>query len=210
MTLQEILKSQNLTDEQVETVIGEMKQNKIFTSSEENIDIRFGKLKQEHEALTQKDAESQKLIADLQKASKDNEGIQTKIAEYEATIKNQQEELERTKTESALKVALLGAKAVDIDYLSYQIQKNQTEIKLDDDGNIKGFDNILAGLKTQFPTQFEVSGQNKVVDEHKLGDDAKHKSGDAQVTKEQFDKMGYKARVQLKESDPELYTTLSK
>lgn len=210
MTLKEILKSQNLTDEQIEKIVGEMKQNKIFTASEENLDIRFGKLKQEHEALTSKDEESQKLIAELQKASKDNEGIRTKIAEYERTIKNQQDELLKTKTESALKVALLGAKAVDVEYLAYQIQKNKTELKLDEDGNIKGIDNILSGLKTQFPTQFEISGQNKQVDEYKLGDDGKHKDASAQITKEQFDKMGYKSKVELRQSNPELYDSLVK
>lgn len=41
MTLQEILKSQGLTDEQVTKVVGEMKQNKIFTADEENLDIRY-------------------------------------------------------------------------------------------------------------------------------------------------------------------------
>lgn len=33
MTLQEILRAQGLTDEQIEKVVGEMKQNKIFTAS---------------------------------------------------------------------------------------------------------------------------------------------------------------------------------
>ena len=42
MTLQEILKAKGLTDEQVKEVVGEMKQNKIFTSSEENLDVRYG------------------------------------------------------------------------------------------------------------------------------------------------------------------------
>ena len=45
MTLQEILKAKGLDDQAVESVIGEMKQNKIFTSAEENLDIRYGKLK---------------------------------------------------------------------------------------------------------------------------------------------------------------------
>lgn len=43
MTLQEILRSKGLDDKAIESVIGEMKQNKIFTSGEENIDIRYGK-----------------------------------------------------------------------------------------------------------------------------------------------------------------------
>ena len=45
MTLQEILKAKGLDDTAVESVIGEMKQNKIFTASEENLDVRYGKLK---------------------------------------------------------------------------------------------------------------------------------------------------------------------
>lgn len=41
MTLQEILKAKGLSDEDIESVIGEMKQNKIFTAAEENLDIRY-------------------------------------------------------------------------------------------------------------------------------------------------------------------------
>ena len=40
MTLEELLKGQNLTDEQVTAIIDGMKENKIFTASEENLDIR--------------------------------------------------------------------------------------------------------------------------------------------------------------------------
>ena len=86
MTLQELLKAQNLTDEQVKGILDAMKQNKIYTASEENLDVRYGKLKTDHDAMVAKDAESQKLIAELQKATKGQEGIQTKITEYEAMI----------------------------------------------------------------------------------------------------------------------------
>ena len=124
MTLSEIMKSQGLTDEQIQTIIGEMKQSKIFTASEENLDIRFEKLKTEHEALTAKDAESQKLIANLQKATKDNEAVQGKIAEYESTIQPLQEELVQAKIQSGIKIALLGAgaKQDDLDYLIYKME----------------------------------------------------------------------------------------
>ena len=43
MTLQELLKAQNLTDEQVKGILDAMKQNKIYTASEENLDVRYGK-----------------------------------------------------------------------------------------------------------------------------------------------------------------------
>lgn len=45
MTLQELLKAQNLTDEQVKGILDAMKENKIYTASEENLDVRYGKLK---------------------------------------------------------------------------------------------------------------------------------------------------------------------
>lgn len=108
MTLEELLKAQNLTDEQVTAIIGGMKENKIFTASEENLDIRYGKLKTNHDALVAKDAESQKLIEELQKATKGQDAVQAKITEYEATITRQQEELQQAKTEAALKVGLLS------------------------------------------------------------------------------------------------------
>jgi len=206
MTLQEILKSQGLSDEQIEKITGEMKQNKIFTTGEENLDVRYGKLKTDHEALTAKDAESQKLIAELQKATKGQEGVQAKIAEYEQTIADKEAELEKVKIESALKVALLGAKAVDVDYLTFKLKEKNQEMKLDEQGNIKGIDDMLAGLKTQFPTQFESASQKKI-DEHKLPDDH---DNDGKVTKEEFSKMGYQGRLKLFNENPELYAELNK
>ncbi len=206
MTLQEILKSQNLTDEQVETIVGEMKQNKIFTASEENLDVRYGKLKTDHDALTAKQAESAKLIAELQKASKDNESVQSKIAEYEATIKAKDAELQQTKVENAIKVALLEAKATDVDYLTFKL-KEKGEIKLDDNGNIKGIDEMMSGLKTQFPAQFETTSTGKKVDERKLGDD--QNNHDDGISKESFDKMGYKDRLKVMQESPDLYAKLT-
>ena len=158
MTLQELLKAQNLTDEQVKGILDAMKQNKIYTASEENLDVRYGKLKTEHDAMVAKDAESQKLIAELQKATKGQEDVQTKITEYEATIQKQQEELVEAKTESALKIGLLsaGAKATDIDYLIYKMNHDSDwKPELGEDGQVKGLDDKVKGLKTQFPSQFE-------------------------------------------------------
>ena len=88
MTLQELLKAQNLTDEQVKGILDAMKQNKIYTASEENLDVRYGKLKTDHDAMVAKDAESQKLIAELQKATKGQEDVQTKIQSMKQLFRN--------------------------------------------------------------------------------------------------------------------------
>ena len=203
MTLQEILKSQGLTDEQIEKVTGEMKQNKIFLADEENLGIRYKKLKDDHDTLTKQHGEATTLIEELKKGSKGNEQLQSKITAYETQVAELQAELEKTKVESAIKVALLSAKAVDVDYLTFKL-KEKGEIKLDDQGNIKGIDDMLAGLKTQFPTQFESASQKKI-DEHKLpdGDDTK------KISQEDFNKMGYQDRLKIYNENPDLYNELS-
>ena len=48
MNLIEIMKAKGISDDIIKAVQEDMKANKIFTSAEENIDIRYGKLKTEH------------------------------------------------------------------------------------------------------------------------------------------------------------------
>ena len=207
MTLQEILKAKGLTDEDIKSVIGEMKQNKIFTASEENLDVRYGKLKTDHDNLTAEHKKSTDLIAELQKATKGQEAVQGKITEYEATIKKLQEEAIQAKTESALKIGLLsaGAKATDIDYLIFKMSHDEDwKPELDDQGQVKGLDDKVKGLKTQFPNQFETSASKKI-EEKKL-----EKSDDeSSVSKEEFNKMSYQERLKLYNENPDQYKELS-
>lgn len=175
MTLQEILKAKGLSDEDIESVVGEMKQNKIFTASEENLDIRYGKLKGDFDNLTKQHGESTQLIEQLKKSNAGNEGLQQKITEYEGKIQNLEQELQQTRIESALKVALLEANVTDVDYLAFKI-KEKGEVTLGEDGKIKGMDDTIAALKTQYPQHF-ASESKKKIDENKLPDvDDKHES----------------------------------
>lgn len=207
MTLQEILKAKGLTDEDIKSVIGEMKQNKIFTASEENLDVRYGKLKTDHDNLTAEHKKSTDLIAELQKATKGQEAVQGKITEYEATIQKLQEEAVQAKTESALKIGLLsaGAKATDIDYLIFKMSHDEDwKPELDDQGQVKGLDEKLKGLKTQFPNQFESSASKKIEEKKLEKPDDPNK-----VSKEDFDRMGYQERLKLYNDNPDQYKELS-
>ena len=169
MTLQEILKAKGMSDEDIESTIGEMKQNKIFTTSHENMDVRYPKLKADHENLTTQHGESTKLIEQLKSGTKDNEVLQGKITAHEATIAKLQEQLKQTQLEAAVKVALIGAKATDVEYMTFRL-KEKGDLELDDQGQIKGIDDKLAGLKTQFPAFFETAGTQKQIEVHKLPD----------------------------------------
>ena len=208
MTLQEILKAKGLTDEQIDTITGEMKQNKIFTVGEENLDIRYSKLKSDHDSLVAQHGESTKLIEQLKAGTKDSEALQGKITSYETTIANLTEQLKQTQLESAIKIALLDAKATDVDYMTFRL-KEKGDLALDDQGKIKGIDDMVAGLKTQFPAFFDSANAQREIEPHKLPDRNNNNNNNV-VTKEEFEKMGYKSRVELKESNPELYTQLMK
>lgn len=200
MTIAEILKAKGIEDSVINAIQEEMKANKIFTASEENLDIRYGKLKTDHDGKLQELTEAQNLIAELKKSTKGNEGLQQKITDYEGQVAQLQAELEQTKLESAIKVELLSSKALDVDYLTFKL-KEKGELALDENGKIKGWDDKLAALKTQFPTQFEGEG-SKRYEEHKLPDD---QDGGGSYTKEALLKKPYAERMKIYNENPEAY-----
>lgn len=163
--------------------------------------------------LSGKDAELVKannLIEELKKSTGKDEGLQQKITDYESEIETLKTENTELKTENALKFALVSAGAVDVDYLVFKA-KEKGEIKLDENGKIKGEDDLISGLKTQLPAMFEASNTqqqvngNRRVLENNLPDGDKNKT----VTKEQFLKMGYAERLKLKQENPELFNQLN-
>ena len=152
------------------------------------------------------------LIAELKKGTKGNEELQGKITGYESQVADLQAQLQEIKIKSAIKVALLSEKAVDVDYLTFKLNEKLKEkgesLELDENDNIKGWDDKLSGLKTQFPTMFEsasADGDKKIV-ENKL-----KQSDDRTVipTKEQFAKMSYEERVALKQNNEQAYKQLT-
>ena len=144
------------------------------------------------------------LITELKKGTKGNEELQGKITAYEGQVQQLQEQLQETKIKSAIKVALLSEKALDVDYLTYKLKSKLKEdgktLELDENDNIKGWKDMLSGLKTQFPTQFE-SSTSKKFEEHKL-EDGDDKNG---ITKSGILKMSYAERAKLYEENPDGY-----
>ena len=132
-----------------------------------------GKYTALEELLNKKDTDltdAQKLIEGLKESAGKGEDMAAKIAEFETTIRDQQEELKKAKTESALKIELLsaGAKADDIDYLLFKLG-NDSDFKaeLDENGKLKGIDEKMKTLKTIYPNQFEAQTSKKI-DENNL------------------------------------------
>lgn len=150
--------------------------------------------------------EANKLIEILKKGTKDNENLQDKITSYESQVAELQKELADTKLKAAIKVSLIGEKALDVDYLTFKLNEKLAEkgekLELDENGNIKGWNEKIEGLKVQFPTQFETAS-NKKIEEHKL--DKPDESNSGAVTKADILKMPYNERIEYASEHREAY-----
>lgn len=212
MTLAEILKAKGVSDEIANAILVDMKANSIFTASEENLDVRYGKLKTDHESVNKQLSEANTLIESLKKSTKGNEDLQQKITTYEGQVATLQAELAQAKLDSAINVGLLaaGVKPDDVDYVTFKL-KQKGELSLDDSGKVKGWDEKLAALKTQLPAQFEGSGTPGSGDFEPYNNGGLPKGGgEKTVTKEQFSAMSFEERVALKKTNEALYKQYAK
>lgn len=201
MTLAELLKAQGLTDEQITAIIGEMTKNKIYTTSEENIDIRYSKLKAERDDLKGKLDTADNTITDLKKNNADNAILQGTIKTHEETIATMKTDYDNKIREMNIKNAI-QSKLIDTKYPELLETKfDKKKLTVSEDGTVLGIDEQLTAIKEQYKDLFvpPVTGR----DPNNNGGNPKT------VTKEQFTKMNYKERVDLYNTDIELYNQLS-
>ena len=160
MQFNEILAAQNLTEEQINAITAAMKENKIYTSAEENIDIRYNKLKEEKQAQDNEFQKAQELIKQLQDSAKGNEEIQNKIKEYEAQIEQLKTDAAKAKLDYAIKTGLLerNVNPDSIDYLLFKINQDNKELKLDENDKLQGID--FDELKTKYVSHFKAEDSN--------------------------------------------------
>lgn len=204
--LQKLLKEFLGDDAKVTEFLNKMKENKIYTSSEENIDTRYTKLKGDFEALTTKEKEAQDLITELKKSN--GADLQTKVTEYETKIADLEKQNAEMTIDNEIKFGLLakGAKASDIDYLMFKIKQGDDELKLDKDGKVKGLEHIITDCQKVYSSNFEDKSKRKV-DVIDLQQDNEHKDT---MTKAEFLKKPYAERVQFANDNPEAFNELMK
>lgn len=198
---------------QLETKINEYNSTK--TDKEKQIklaDIGSGNYveKNEYEALNgqlngkQTELETANaLIEDLKKGNKSNDDLQSKISEYEGQVADLRTQLEETKLKSAVKVALMSENAVDVDYLTFKLNESGETIELDENGNIKDWQDKISNLKTKFPKMFESgdSGGYKILGDNRLPNGG----GETVLTRNDILKKPYAERAALYSENPDAY-----
>lgn len=131
--IKEILKKSGLEDNQVEAILNSMKEAKIYTSNLENIDVRYGKLKDKVSQLEETNKNYEVQIKDLSKNNKDNSELQAQIEQLQLSnkelIEKHTKEMYEKDFNSALDKTLSSAKCkniksvralLDMDSIKYQ------------------------------------------------------------------------------------------
>lgn len=150
MGIKELLKKLGYSDEDITKIENGMKENKIYTTSEENMDIRYSKLKEQKEDLETELNTANTTIKDLKKNNTDNEELQTKVSNYEKEITTLKETSAKREKEFTIKSKLKDAGCTDVEYMLYKLGDIE---KLDID---KDLDNKVKELEENNTSFFKV------------------------------------------------------
>lgn len=194
----EQLQALNLTDEQINAIIEDYGKNYVSKTQFNEKNDAYKQAKQEIENLTAD-------INNLSEANKANEALQSQIKELQDAATQREadynESIKTLKIDTAITKALSKSGAMNETILTGLLDR--TKIAIGEDNTVTGIQEQINALKESDPYLFKQDSIKGVVP-----GDATPKTNDG-ITKEQFNKMSYLDRVQLQESNPDLYSELS-
>lgn len=204
MEFKEILKAQNLTDEQINNITAKMKEEKIYTTSLENADERYTKLKGQKADLDEQIKAANTTITELKKNNKDNEALQQTIQDHEATIENLKKESAQKDFNYALDSALKDNKCKNAKALKALLDLDNIKFN---EGKLEGLEGQLTALKESdgylFDTSNPAPGNTGGTGNHpRVG------GGAGEVTKADLMKMPYSKRVEFYNNNKEEFNRL--
>lgn len=204
MEFKELLKALSLTDEQINNITAKMKEEKIYTTSLENADERYTKLKGQKADLDEQIKTANATIEDLKKNNKDNEALQQTIQDHEATIENLKKESAQKDFNYALDSALKDNKCKNAKALKALLDLDNIKFN---EGKLEGLEGQLNALKESdgylFDTSNPAPGNTGGAGNHlRVG------GGTGAVTKADILKMPYSKRVEFYNNNKEEFNRL--
>lgn len=145
-------------------------------------------------------------IAKLKESEGASEELKKQIALLQADNQKAQEDLKRVKLDNAVANALREAGAWDAKAVMPYL--NVTE--LEEDGTVKGLADQVKALKESENHSFLFKVEKKSEHVNPVGATPSKGGKQSGMTKEEFNKMSYKARVELFNNDRELYNEMTK
>lgn len=148
MDFKQYLVSKGLTEEQATAIVAGMPAEKIYLASEEKLDERYAKLKQQKEQAEEQLASYQTELDTLKESAKGNDDLTKQLADMQAKFDEAKTEsetkLSQQEKDFAIKLALKEANPLDESIILGLLDKDT--IKVTENG-LQGFTEQLAGLK---------------------------------------------------------------
>ena len=161
------------------------------------------KAKADYEDVKAQLETAQATISDLKKNNVDNEALQNKVTEYETEIAKLKDEAIKKDFNYRLEDALKGSKAKNVKALKALLDMDK--VKLENE-KLTGLEEQLTALKESDAYLFETEKQQpQQISGLKPTNTGSSPKG---ITKEQFHKMSYSERVELYNTQPEVYSQL--
>lgn len=157
-------------------------------------------------------AERDKQIEDLKVSAGASDDLKKQIeklqADNKAAVEAKDAEIKSIKINNAVNTALLSAGAKNIKAVMALVDMDK--VKLSDKGDISGIDEQIEALKGSDDSKFLFKEDKPSTTIKGAKPVSGNTGGAGAITKEQFTKMGYKERVELYNTNKELYDELSK
>lgn len=204
MEFKELLKALSLTDEQINNITAKMKEEKIYTTSLENADERYTKLKGQKADLDEQIKTANATIEGLKKSNKDNEALQKTIQDHETTIENLKKESAQKDFNYALDSALKDNKCKNAKALKALLDLNNIKFN---EGKLEGLEGQLNALKKSDGYLFDTSNPAPS-NTGGTGGHPRVGGTDGAVTKADILKMPYSKRVEFYNNNKEEFNRL--
>lgn len=148
MTFKEYLLSKGLSEEQAESIVNGMPENEFYLASEEKLDERYSKLKQQKEQLDEQLQTNQTELDALKESAKGNEDLTKQLTDLQEKF-NESEQASKTALaekdkDFAIKLALKEANALDEGILLNLIDRDTVKVT---DNGLQGLTEQLDSLK---------------------------------------------------------------
>ena len=136
MELKELLVSLGLDEETVTKIVNGMAENKIYTTSEENADVRLSKSKAQRKELEEELTTAKQLVEELKSKSVTADELQGKILSYEKEIESLKETRKADRLNSFIDLGLTKANVRNLKAVKSLL--NMDSIVEDDKGEYTG------------------------------------------------------------------------
>ena len=202
----EILKNCGVEDEKANEIVKAMTEAKMYTTSLENIDVRYNKLQEEKKQLVEASKSYEKQLKDLQKNNADVDALNKLVEQLQLSNKeleeNHSKEMYNLQFDFALESALNNAKCKNNKALKALLDMNSIKYQ---EGKLNGLHEQIEALQKDASYLFDLD----TTPGNTGGIGQFGRNNPKGITKDQFKNMSYMERMNLYNSDKELFNHLN-